>query len=112
MVATVLRQKEYRFTILVQKVSKTRVAVGAGAAVAGSACVSLLERFWGVLPEEHFGQEALEGYFEDFKDVDPHHHKVKNKWKKTHTNMISAIKEAKKNRPPTAMANIDVKIVT
>ena len=49
---------------------------------------------------------------EDFKDVDPHHHKVKNKWKKTHTNMISAIKEAKKNRPPTAMANIDVKIVT
>ena len=49
---------------------------------------------------------------EDFKDLDPHHHKVKNKWKKTHNNMINAIKEAKKNRPPTALANIEVKMVT
>lgn len=49
---------------------------------------------------------------ENFKDVDTHHHKVKNKWKKTHNNMINAIKEAKKNRPPTALANIEVKMVT
>ena len=49
---------------------------------------------------------------EAFKGVDTNHHKVKNKWKKTHSSMINAIKEAKKNRPPTAMANIDVQIVT
>ena len=49
---------------------------------------------------------------EAYKDVSVRDHKVKNKWKKTHSNMINAIKEAKKNRPPTAMANIDVHIVT
>ena len=49
---------------------------------------------------------------EDFKEVNPNHHKVKNKWKKTHNNMINAIKDAKKNRPPTALANIEVKMVT
>ena len=49
---------------------------------------------------------------EAFKDVDPEHHKIKNKWKKTHSSMINAIKEAKKNRPPTALANIDVQIVS
>ena len=49
---------------------------------------------------------------EAYKDVDPEHHKIKNKWKKTHSSMINAIKEAKKNRPPTALANIDVQIVS
>merc|ERR1712126_54299 len=48
---------------------------------------------------------------EAFKDVEPANIKAKNKWKKTHSNMINAIKEAKKNRPPTAMNDINVHIV-
>ena len=49
---------------------------------------------------------------EAFKDVEPASIKAKNKWKKTHSNMINAIKEAKKNRPPTAMKDINVQLVT
>ena len=40
---------------------------------------------------------------EAFKNIDPTSKTIaKDKWKKTHNNMMSAIKEAKKNRPPTA----------
>ena len=49
---------------------------------------------------------------EAFKDVKTSNHRIKNKWKKTHTNMINAIKEAKKNRPDTAAPDINVHIVT
>ena len=58
-------------------------------------------------------EQRLEGTeAEAYKDVRTSSSKTiaKDKWKKTHNNMMSAIKEAKKNRPPTAQPP-DVQII-
>ena len=49
-----------------------------------------------------------------FQDVDVEHGIKKHDWKKTHVNMMKAIKEAKKAAPPSAAAGkkrLDVEIV-
>ena len=46
------------------------------------------------------------------QDIEPNLNVEKADWKKTHTNMMSAIKEAKKTRPPSAKKqDIEVQIV-
>eukprot|EP00090_Calanus_glacialis_P027742 TRINITY_DN43997_c0_g1_i2.p2 TRINITY_DN43997_c0_g1~~TRINITY_DN43997_c0_g1_i2.p2 ORF type:complete len:124 (+),score=51.94 TRINITY_DN43997_c0_g1_i2:292-663(+) len=53
------------------------------------------------------GTEAIK-----YKDVEPNLNVEKADWKKTHINMMSAIKEAKKTRPPSAKKQeIEVQIV-
>merc|ERR1712050_289658 len=53
------------------------------------------------------GTEAIK-----YKDIEPNLNVEKADWKKTHTNMMSAIKEAKKTRPPSAKKqDIEVQIV-